>query len=209
MKSYSQAGQDIFVYNLMKGNSGKFLDLGCFLPKKINNTYLLELNGWDGVSLDIQDLSQQWNERTCKFIKEDCLSLDYNTFLPQYYEEKVIDYLTLDMERCGDRFALLKKVMETEYEFKIITIEHDAYLGENFVQQEKIPQRQLLESKGYKLLCGDISQTFARGVIFEDWWVKPEYFDESELNLWISDNQCCDEVFKKMNIPYEIADESK
>ena len=149
MKSYSQAGQDIFVYNLMKGNSGKFLDLGCFLPKKIINTYLLELNGWDGVSLDIQDLSQQWNERTCKFIKEDCLSLDYNTFLPQYYEEKVIDYLTLDMERCGDRFALLKKVMETEYEFKIITIEHDAYLGENFVQQEKIPQRQLLESKGY------------------------------------------------------------
>lgn len=209
MKSYSQAGQDIFVYNLMKGKPGKFLDLGCFLPKRINNTYLLELNGWDGISLDIQDLNQQWNERTCKFIKADCLSLDYNTFLPQYYDEKVIDYLTLDMERCGDRFALLKKVMETDYEFKIITIEHDAYLGENFVQQEKIPQRKLLESKGYKLICGDISQIFARGVIFEDWWVKPEYFDESELNLWISDNQCCDEVFMKMNIPYEIADESK
>ena len=112
MKSYSQAGQDIFVYNLMKGKPGKFLDLGCFLPKKINNTYLLELNGWDGVSLDIQNLNDKWKERRCKFIQADCLSLDYNIFLPQHYGEKVIDYMTLDMERCGDRFALLKKVME-------------------------------------------------------------------------------------------------
>ena len=43
MKSYSQSGQDLFVYNLMKGKPGTFLDLGCSLPKKINNTNLLIL----------------------------------------------------------------------------------------------------------------------------------------------------------------------
>ena len=141
MKSYSQAGQDLFVYHINNGKIGKFLDLGCSLPKKINNTYLLELSGWDGISLDIQDFNQQWKERNSLFIQTDCLNIDYNQLLNNHYSDKVIDYLTLDMEGCGDRFKLLQKVFESEYSFKIITIEHDSYLGENFIKNEKIPQR--------------------------------------------------------------------
>ena len=63
MESYSQCGQDIFVYNILNKNNGTFLDLGCYLPKNINNTYLLELNGWSGISLDILDYSEEWKER--------------------------------------------------------------------------------------------------------------------------------------------------
>ena len=112
MKSYSQSGQDLFVYYLNEGKPGKFLDLGCSLPMKINNTYLLEINGWDGISLDIQDFNNQWKERKCKFIQADCLNQNYNELLKDYYENTVIDYLTLDMEGCGDRYKLLQKIIE-------------------------------------------------------------------------------------------------
>jgi len=205
MKSYSQAGQDLFVYHINNGKSGKFLDLGCSLPKKINNTYLLELNGWNGISLDIQDFNEQWKDRKSLFIQTDCLNVDYNHLLDKYYSEKVIDYLTLDMERCGDRFKLLQKVFESDYSFKIITIEHDSYLGEDFINNEKKPQREFLESKGYKLICSDISHSENPDLFFEDWWIHPQYFDENSVNSWISDRISCDKIFHKLNIIYEIA----
>lgn len=208
MKSYSQCGQDLFVYHLTSGNVGKFLDLGCSLPKKINNTYLLELNGWFGISLDIQDFSSPWKERSCPFIKTNCLNENYDSLLPNYYESNIIDYLTLDMEGCGDRYKLLTKILNTKYEFKIITIEHDGYLGPNFINQEKIPQRELLSAKGYKLICSDISHPKAPEMFFEDWWVNPNFFDESVLEKWYSNQTSCDKIFEKLNITYELAEES-
>jgi hypothetical protein len=62
-------------------NQGKFLDLGCYLPKKINNTFLLETKGWNGVSIDIVDYSEEWKCRTNPFINEDCFNIHFNSFL--------------------------------------------------------------------------------------------------------------------------------
>jgi hypothetical protein len=104
MESYSQCGQDIFVYNILKKDNGTFLDLGCYLPKNINNTYLLELNGWTGISLDIIDYNEEWKERKNKFIQQDCMNTDLTNLLDTHYNNKVIDYLSLDMEVLGDRF---------------------------------------------------------------------------------------------------------
>lgn len=50
--TYSQAQQDLFAYYLC-GSNGYFLDLGCSNPIEINNTYLLENNGWKGLLFDI------------------------------------------------------------------------------------------------------------------------------------------------------------
>jgi hypothetical protein len=208
MKSYSQSGQDLFVYNLMKGKSGTFLDLGCSLPKKINNTYLLELNGWNGISLDILNYNPQWQERRCKFLQADCLNQNYNELLKDYYEDKVIDYLTLDMESCGDRYKLLQKVIDSDYTFKIITIEHDAYVSDEFNTKERIPQRNLLNSKGYQLVCADVSHELFKDNPFEDWWINPKYFETSEIQQWSSDNISCDEIFNKLKIEYIVAPES-
>lgn len=204
MKSYSQCGQDLFVNYLTKGKPGKFLDLGCYLPKTINNTYFLELNGWDGISLDILDFNKEWEERRCKFIQSDCLSVDYNNLLKDYYSEKTIDYLTLDMEECGDRFRLLEKIINSDYDFKIITIEHDAYLGESFVQKEQIPQRKLLESKGYKLVCADVSHDVHPELYFEDWWINPIYFNEEDIKNLKFEKINCGKIFKSLNIPYTL-----
>jgi hypothetical protein len=209
MKSYSQCGQDLFVYYLNEGKPGKFLDLGCSLPKKINNTYLLELNGWDGISLDIQNFSEQWQERKCKFIQADCLNQNYNELLKDYYDDKVIDYLTLDMEGCGDRYKLLQKIIESDYTFKIITIEHDAYLGDNFITKEQIPQRELLKSKGYQLICSDVSHDNHPELYFEDWWVNQSFFDEEKLSKCKFDKTPCGKIFESLGVKYEIAEESK
>lgn len=209
MESYSQCGQDIFVYNMLKIKNGTFLDLGCYLPKNINNTYLLELNGWSGISLDIMDYSKEWEVRKNKFIQQDCMNANLDELLDTHYDNEVIDYLSLDMEVLGDRFKLLEKVLKTKYSFKVITIEHDSHIGNEYVIKEKIPQRDLLLKNGYVLLCGDVSQKDHPTLFYEDWWINPKYFKREELINWYSNKLSCDEIFKKSNIDYKINEISK
>lgn len=52
MKSYSQLGQDVWVLNKMPIKNGYFVDIGFNDGVQINNTYLLELNGWTGIGID-------------------------------------------------------------------------------------------------------------------------------------------------------------
>jgi hypothetical protein len=209
MISYSQCGQDLFVFNLLKIKNGTFLDLGCYLPKNINNTFLLEQNGWVGISLDINDYSNQWSIRKNKFIQCDCFEQDYNLLLNQNYESNVIDYLTLDMEVLGDRYKLLDIVLKTNYEFKVITIEHDSHSGINNVINEKLPQRELLEKMGYVLVCGDVSHKDFPNDFYEDWWVNKKYVTEEMYKPWLSNKISFDKILEKNNIEYEISDESK
>ncbi len=209
MESYSQCGQDLFVYNLLKNQKGNFLDLGCYLPININNTYLLELNGWSGISIDINDYSDEWKVRKNQFIKNDCFEIDFQKLLPKYYESKTIDYLSLDMENVGDRHKLMKKLVDSGYNFKIITIEHDSYLGQNYETNEKLPQRKLLTEFGYTLICSDVSQKDYPSSFYEDWWVNKNFFSEIELSSWKSDKLSCDKIFEKNNIVYEINKQSK
>jgi hypothetical protein len=203
MESYSQCGQDLLVANLIK-NKGHFLDLGCYLPKKINNTYLLELNGWEGVSVDIIDYSQQWLERSTPFVNEDCFNLNFNDFLPKYFNNKTIDYLSLDMEKIGERYKLLEKILNTDYDFKIVTIEHDSYMGYDFEINEKMPQREILTKHGYILLCSDVSQKNHPSLYYEDWWVNKKYFNDDDIRLWFSDKLSCDKIFNKVGVDYSI-----
>jgi|LauGreDrversion4_2_1035121.scaffolds.fasta_scaffold57861_4 hypothetical protein len=209
MKSYSQSAQDVFVYNILRKNNGTFLDLGCSHPIFINNTYALELQGWTGISVDILDFSSEWkSSRKNKFIQKDCMNVNYNDFLKQYYESTVIDYLTLDMENLGDRFKLLEKIINSNYEFKVITIEHDSYMERDldvnkFEEFEKKPQRKLLQEKGYILLCSDVSQRKYPDLYYEDWWINSKYFNKDDYSSWFSDKMSCDKIMDKLNIKYE------
>lgn len=209
MESYSECGQDLFVISLLNKKGGTFLDLGCNLPIKINNTYLLELNDWDGVSVDIVDYSNEWTSRKSKFINEDCFNIDFSSFLPKFYNEKIIDYLSLDMEKVGERYKILEKILMTDYTFKIITMEHDSYLGTEYELNEKIPQREILRKYGYKLICSDVSQEKNPNLYYEDWWINEKYFDEEKIKSWISDKLSCDIIFKNNNVQYTVNDETK
>jgi hypothetical protein len=129
--------------------------------------------------------------------------------LSQNYESNVIDYLTLDMEVLGDRYKLLDIVLKTNYEFKVITIEHDSHSGINNVINEKLPQRELLEKMGYVLVCGDVSHKDFPNDFYEDWWVNKKYVTEEMYKPWLSNKISFDKILEKNNIEYEISDESK
>lgn len=163
--SKSQVGQDLFAISMFgKDFKGTFLDVGCYLPDKINNTLLLEEMGWNGFSLDIEDYSKEWKSRKTKFIQANALTYQYAEV------PKLIDYLTLDLEGTGVRYKALKRLIDFGFEFKVITIEHDAYRGLD--KEERQPQRDLLLEKGYQLVFPDVHHN---GCAFEDWWINPKY----------------------------------
>ena len=56
-KSFSQFGQDSYIFNkLFKNkNHGTFVDVGGNDPVNGNNTYLFEMNGWNGIAVEPQD----------------------------------------------------------------------------------------------------------------------------------------------------------
>jgi FkbM family methyltransferase len=76
--------------------------------------------------------------------------------LQKYNAPKIIDYLSLDTE--GSEYEILENFDFSEYEFRIITCEH------NFTpMRDKI--NNLLTSKGYKRVLSAISE-------FDDWYIK-------------------------------------
>lgn len=62
-ESFSQCGQDAFIYQMVFGakNEGFFLDVGGNDPIKINNTYLLEQKGWKGIAFEpVRVQAERW-----------------------------------------------------------------------------------------------------------------------------------------------------
>ena len=58
-KSYSQYGEDLIIDSFFKHHApikiGNYLDIGCYHPVGISNTYLLHRRGWQGLVVDIDD----------------------------------------------------------------------------------------------------------------------------------------------------------
>ena len=140
---YSQCGQDLFALSILEGEkNGTFVDVGCQHPFVINNTILLEEVGWSGVSIDVVDFSAAWSERATRFVHANALDCDFALLFEEHHLPHTVDYLSVDLERKGDRYAALKQVFASGYDFKLITIEHDVYKGydqtekndENFVR---------------------------------------------------------------------------
>jgi hypothetical protein len=194
MITYSQAGQDKFVLSFFDDDyKGFFIDIGCALPININNTMLLEKHEWRGVSLDINNLSNEWKVRNTPFVCADALTMDYTRLFQIYLVPKVVDYLSLDIEGDGGRYLALSKLFEANHEFKIITIEHDAYRG--YGETERKKQRDFLLKMGYFLVCSNVT---LGGNPFEDWWINPKYISEDKYLKLVSDNLSHYEILKKL-----------
>lgn len=189
---YSQAGQDRFTLSLVNQSKANFfLDIGCWVPDTLNNTLLLEENGWDGISIDITDLSAEWSSRKSKFICTNALTVDYQKIFDENGAPQHIDYLNLDIEGDGTRFKVLEMIMKTNRDFSVITIEHDMYRG--YELSEKLPQVELLTKLGYTLVCDNVCLT---GNPFEDWWVNPKYISTNKFEHLICSNKEANEIIK-------------
>ena len=201
----SQIGQDLFVIALIGDDEpGSFVDVGCQRPFDINNTALLEDFGWRGIALDILDFSSEWKDRRTPFFQTDATSRDYGELFRRHDLGSPIDYLSVDLERCGDRFAALRKVLESGATFKIVTVEHDVYKGTRYADCERTPQRELLRSLGYELVCADVAGT--NSVPFEDWWVHPDHLPRSRFAPFLSRNASYVEIFAAAGF---VADERR
>ena len=57
-KSYSMDGEDLEIIKYFKNlNNGFYVDVGCYHPIEMNNTYLLYKKNWTGINIDVSKFS--------------------------------------------------------------------------------------------------------------------------------------------------------
>ena len=178
---YSQAGQDEFAYLLTNKNPGFFLDIGAgdgFNRPNGGNSQFLEENGWNGILIECNEEFYNFGKerRLSKFINAKIPEVSILEILNNNNSPKIIDYISMDIEPLN--LIALKTFPFLEYEFKILTFEHDLYM---LGPQQKIESQIILKNLGYICLCDNVK---IDGLTFEDWWINPKYFS----NDFIQDN---------------------
>jgi FkbM family methyltransferase len=196
MTSYSQAGQDLWVVETLKGKrSGYFVDCGAHDGEQFSNTAMLEREyGWTGICVEAAKtgFDKLQKVRTCRCVRaavwgqhemvpirddnmfggvdpvygEPVQGMTLTEILDEAKAPGVMDYLSLDIEGC--ELDALKTLDHTRYRFLTVTIEHNSYIVGN---QYRDQIRGVLTSNGYKLDRGDVASD---NCIFEDWFVAKE-----------------------------------
>ena len=70
-KTYSLFGEDLAALKFFKNKKkGFYVDIGCYHPTHINNTYLLYKKGWNGINIDLS----QFSVDLFKFMRPDDLN---------------------------------------------------------------------------------------------------------------------------------------
>ena len=109
-ESLSSMKQDIFVLFLTDKASKKyFLDIGYMAnhAHSLNNTYFLEKNKWDGLSIDNFRIGpeQDWLMiRNTKLIIENQLSLNFKDLFEKVNFPELINYVNISVDGESSRF---------------------------------------------------------------------------------------------------------
>lgn len=187
-RHYAQAYQDLFVLSALNGKrNGFFLEIGAGDPMEISNTLLLEEFGWIGISVDIKKtVADKWKTypRKSRFIFEDALMLDYVQILSSINTGGRIDYLSLDIEPNWQTYLCLTKLPLDVFRFSVITFETDYYDSSPGNRSEEVREksRELLKSKGYELVNGNVSAFGDNVHPFEDWYLDASVFSADVIN---------------------------
>lgn len=167
----SQGGQDRWVYAMTDGGKGAFyLDIGCNHPIAINNTYVFEQLGWDGILVDVLP--------GCEVRKGKFFQCDASKPTPELLEAyrtmpNVVDFLSLDVDEAT--LGAFDTLPWSTHRFRLACIEHDAYVR-GYETRDRL--REQMEAMGYDLVCADVCVRFpdescAPGP-WEDWWCCPD-----------------------------------
>jgi hypothetical protein len=197
---YADCKQDEFAARILSfKEKGNFLDIGSAHAIYSNNTFYFDKMGWKGICIEFNPTyNTSYSDRNAKFLNEDAILVDYKKIFEETYDSKFIDYLSLDIDQLST--VVLEKLPFDEYEFGVITIEHDFYLyGDTF----KSKQIEILNKKGYYLVCENVyvEMNGHRDLVsaFEDWWVNPKYFEQSLLDKIKSKNELPSSIMQKFN----------
>lgn len=181
---YSDAKQDQFVAEILNfKKNGYCLDIGSNHSIISNNTYFFQELDWTSISVESDRIYNETysTRKNGVHLNENALEVNYSKIFQEYEFPKSIDYLSLDVDNVS--LSVLRILPLNEYRFKVITIEHDQYIYGNTYRG---PQREILESHGYLLLCSDVyaEQPGYEGkeCPFEDWWIDASEFNEDIIN---------------------------
>jgi len=195
---YSDDRQDEFVANLLKfKRDGFYLDIGACASVGSNNTYFFESLGWKGICIEKNPMfNESYKTRTCRYINEDALEVDYEKVFKEENFPTSIDYLSLDVDESSA--MVLERLPLDKYRFKVITVEHDSHVYGGLY---KTPQRALLKSYRYFLLGEDVLNQSGRNIgqehAWEDFWADPVYFEKSELDRLYSYRLDASQIIQK------------
>ena len=105
----SQAYQDLFALKTCINKS--YIEVGGNRPKKWNNTFLLEENGFTGYTIENATKWQdKWYEsnRTNQIFWENALTFDYKKALLESNIGLNVGYLSCDIDPAANTFQALK-----------------------------------------------------------------------------------------------------
>jgi hypothetical protein len=187
-RTYSQAGQDLFVLSMLNGlEQGTYVEIGACKAEEMSNTALLERNfAWKGIGVEIvPEFVDEYNsQRINKSVLGDATTTDYVELLQEAgITDTVIDYLSCDCEPPSVTFKALQQVIGQGIKFAVITFEHDSYAQGDAI---KIASRKFLQEHGYVLIASNISEQ-AQIHDFEDWWAHPDLVDPAFIELFKDD----------------------
>lgn len=151
----SQLKQNIFALQASKNKT--YVEIGASHPRKINNTFLLEQQGWNGFSIELNKTKKSaWDadeERTNTIYWDNALTFDYAKAVDENKLGTRIGYLSVDIEPPENTFAALKRIIEQGISFDCITFEHDKYQAKVDIDAEVT---EYLAGKGYKVAVENV-----------------------------------------------------
>ena len=119
-KSYSQYGEDLIIDSFFQHHlpikNGNYLDIGCYHPVGISNTYVLHKRGWQGLVVDIDDYKLELFKRrrgeNVEVLKGAISSEDSSSKVPIYkFNQPFSPYDTLS----EDIAKMRSKAINIEY----------------------------------------------------------------------------------------------
>lgn len=179
-------------------HDGTYVDLGSADSKFHNNSWYLSTQlGWRGLCVELESqYNDSYGDRTnCTYINGDALTVDYEAEFAKLAFPASIDYASLDVDVLD--LEAVKILPHDKYRFKILGIEHDAYLhGDKY----RAPQREFILSKGYVLVCADIFVRHPDIVEcpFEDWYLDPQHFGSDVIEKVKSSSCYPEDVIAKL-----------
>jgi hypothetical protein len=199
---YSDAKQDEFAANILNfKKDGYSVDIGSCHSIISNNTFTFQELDWTSISVEInsQYNNSYYTRKKGTHYNEDALQINYKEIFEENEFPNIIDYLSLDVDTLS--LSVLKILPFSDYKFRVITIEHDAYL---YGDKYRSKQREILNELGYHLICSNVlvpnpqhSGYNGEDCPFEDWWIHPSEFEKNLIEkIQSSDIQSADIIAK-------------
>jgi len=101
-KSYSMDNEDTVILKYFKDRkNGFYVDVGCYHPIHINNTYLLYKKNWHGINIDTSQFSiDLFNYMRPKDLNYNCAISNKNEFIKLFYQKELSQLSTTEKKQA-------------------------------------------------------------------------------------------------------------